>query len=535
MSTYNITVVSCSINAVKVIHHDTSDCSPQCQKLDSSPDKFCFTSLHHGSFEISKKLCNIQTPSSQSKKGPSPKPDTTAAPSEEVVLQHLRRMTHSVFSISESNVPWFESLFPATDLPKLQPDNTLLKADFNPLFKDIASKAKAHLKAQHGYSISALPRTAAAKVQEVIIASVLKSTSAKCPAKVKKAAAHLQLSKKESTAPSTSKPAPKPSKADKKPASSKPAPAPTNPSSDGFTTVSHKKTRKASSAKPVPDSTDKKKSEKTSQKQSTTSPTHVTHSISDVLKCLHEAHPPMYYAADKTPTFAQLFPKTSVPKHSSRSGNMIIDKEHFAPLLTTRIRMAYKALSASSIRVNKLPARFMAYQTRLICRSLEKQLAEKTEAKAAKKLAKAKKGKTVQFVPPTIPDTLVNPSSTAQPLVSDFDDVHEQVKHFRDIRSCLQAFQSECPVDANFRNHSLHTFILQNKALRSAFPKVYETLDRSSHIQSPDKVTKSNALVSLLTAQPRDPQSGQTSPSPLSNMISFVISRSSIVPLPSFD
>jgi hypothetical protein len=443
-------------------------------------------------------------------------------------------MTHSVFAISESNVPWFESLFPATDIPKLQPDNTLAKADFNPLFKDIASKAKAYLKAQHQYSISALPRAAAAKVQEVIIASVTKSTSAKCPAKVKKAAAHLQPPKKESTAPSSSKPAPKPSKADKKPASSKPTPAPTNPSSDGFTTVLHKKTRKAPSAKPVSDSTDKKKSEKTSQKQSTTSPTHVTHSISDVLKCLHEAHPPMYYAADKTPTFAQLFPKTSVPKHSSRSGNMIIDKEHFAPLLTTRIRMAYKALSASSIRVNKLPARFMAYQTRLICRSLEKQLIAKTEAKAAKKQAKAKKGKTVQFVSPTIPDTLISPP-TAQPLVSDSDDVHEQVKHFRDIRSCLQAFQSECPVDANFRNHSLHTFILANKVLRTAFPKLYESLDRSIHLQSPDKYVKSNALVSLLTAQARDPQSGQTSPSPLSNMISFVISRSCIVPLPSFD
>jgi len=371
---------------------------------------------------------------SKTQKTPSKAPESKI-PSEEDALRALRNSDLSRFFPSESNVPWFESLFP-DPVPDL--DNDLIdKNTFNKLFKVVASQAKTMLKEKTNHSFSHLPKSVAAAIQNTILSSVRKSKASKCPAAVIRRATHLSAPSKTTTS--------NPSKrtADiKTPA----APKPSQPPKGKAQATS----AKASIPKP--------------SAQSTPSPS-VPSTVSTIVQALHEASAPaFYFAADKTPTFKQLFPGTTMPKFTRVSGNIRIDSTSFHPLLTSRVKSAHTSLRAKKILVTKLPAAFMKYQTRLICRSIEKQLADQKQARSDKresrKKDKAQSKKEVKFHPSTVPFS-PSPDKTAV-----IPEPENDVFALRDLRSQLDAAKAECVLPANKRDSRPFHAILRNPAFK---------------------------------------------------------------------
>lgn len=463
--------------------------------FDSSDNKVTFDNV----------TCVPIIPTSHKEKKTS-KSDSPAPPSEEEISKLLKSKMPSIFSTTESNCPWFESLF-ASAVPKLTPDSTLTKADFNPLFTDLAQQAKTYLRSNNT-PVAHLPKSIAAKIQQVILSAVKKSSTSKAPAKIVKKA---QLA----TPPAESKPlktkTPRPS-TDKKPSPASAAPAPHVP-------FSTKKPAKTPSVKTSIDSTPNKSNVKKTTEQSTTVPTTVR--LSDVLKALHESSSPQFYfAADNTPTFKQLYPGTSQPRHSYVSGNVKIAKDEFQPLLLQRIKSAHAYLSKRNLKVTKLPAKFLAYQTRLICRSIEQAKEARKALKQSKKPAKPSKT-SIEYVPQNpLPAAVSSPVPVIS--VADTPDYHDTIKAYRDLRSILQAYQAEIPIAKSMKNPSLAKAILESTILQSAFPENYA--NRTSDIQA----SLIRCVVSPL--QSEDPRNNY-----MSKYLSFVNSRSSIVPLPSFD
>jgi hypothetical protein len=508
----------------KVYHLDTTvTCSRRCTFIPE------VTSIVHsqGIYEIPRPYLTA-VPTSKEKKG-SKKPDSPAPSSEEDITKLLKSKMPSIFATTESTAPWFETLFPTSKLPELTTDSTIEKTVFNALFKDICTQAKIYIKAAN-YTAPHLPRSLAAKVQKVIILSVKKSSSAKCPARIIKKAAHLT--------PPPAKQAP--SDKTKSPAS-KPATKP-SPSSKQNKSASTSKA-KAPSAPAHKDSPPKKNNAKRSPEQSAPTPV-PTVRISDVLTALHESSSPQFYfSADNTPTFKSLFPGTTMPKYSHMSGNITVEKTAFQPLLLTRIKSAHAYLSKRDLKVQKLPAKFLAYQTRLITRSIEKQLENRKQAKATKKAKVASKQGTVTFVPQTMPDSVAAPPRLPSSEESAREnDIHEQIKEYRDLRTILQAYQAELPVSEAMKNPSLKKAIYQSEILRAAFPAAY--FDRSDTPSASNKIVKLTALKSYESFDPshRIPdysltssQVSQSSDPLLLSAIKFVVSRSSMIPLPSLE
>jgi hypothetical protein len=369
-----------------------------------------------------------------------------------------------VFSISDSNVPWFEVLFPDTTLPALT-DSKLEKADFNPLFKSIASYVKYVLKTELDLSVSHLPRPIATKIEEVIIKSTIKSTQGKCPAKTLKSSKKkhpFAIPSKKSNKP-VSPPAPKaqPKEKKEKPSPKKAAtPAPVPPP-----TSSVSKTKSKASAKTAAPTTKKSPGTPTKSVSST-----VSHK--DALQVLTDTKSPkFFYPSDKTPTFQTLFPGTTMPKFTKSSGNVSIAKADFQPLLLSRVRSAHHALRNAKMQVTRLPAKFMNYQTRLITRSIEQSVKERKDKATTKKSAKSDKKKStkeqVVFVPQQVPDTLSAPTINKEDstLPEDSDSVY----NLRELRTLLSSKVAEMNVPGSSIDKRLTKKLLAHPSLPTLF------------------------------------------------------------------
>lgn len=411
--------------------------------------------FHSGEFDCSQHLSAIEprsddlvyvyyTPTSRvvfpSSQITSPPPqdksskDSTAVPSDEDCLKALRRSEISRYFPSDSNVPWFESLFPGP-VPQLT-DSKLDKECFNKLFKSVASQAKTVLKRETSHSFAHLPKSIAAAVQNVIQKSVKKSTESKCPQKVVKKAVHL------SSSASPSQPR-QSEKKNKTPASSAP------PATPKVVLPPKKKAKATSSPAASPQ-----------KSKSTSSPaapaTQAT--VSQIVKILQEnTAPRFYFSNDAVPTFRELFPGTTMPQFTRMSGNVHVAKEKFNPLLASRVKSAHNILRAKKISVTKLPAAFLKYQTRLITRSIEKQCATKKQAKADKKAKTQSKKKEIQFVKSPIEFS----SPKAQPASSSTIDNVDVVFDLRSLRSLLQAAIAEKVVASPARDPRVRTALLE--------------------------------------------------------------------------
>lgn len=129
----------------------------------------------------------------------------------------------------------------------------------------------------------------------------------------------------------------------------------------------------------------------------------------DILKCLKESTTPRFYF-EQTPTFQNLFPGTTMPRFTRRSGNVYIEREAFQPLLLSRIRSAKKyLLTKHKISVTKVPDSFLRDQTRLITASVQAKISEKANERKQKRTtpvalpapstAQAQSSASISFVP----------------------------------------------------------------------------------------------------------------------------------------
>jgi len=144
-----------------------------------------------------------------------------------------------------------------------------------------------------------------------------------------------------------------------------------------------------------------------------------TKSTLDLLK---KCDSPRFYF-DEQPGFSSLFPRTSVPKHHYVSGNVVIDKAEFSPLLSSRLASAKKFLSKNGTSVPRLPSSFVQYQIRLLSRSVMQQRKDISDKRKLTKKEKKQKApptsvkiqssdsKHVVFQPASVS---VNPSSPPQ-------------------------------------------------------------------------------------------------------------------------
>jgi hypothetical protein len=385
----------------------------------------------------------------------SKKTDSTIVRSDDEILSLLRKLDPSVYAPSDSNTPWFETLFPNKPVPTIT-DSSIEKAVFNVLFSDLTSKAKTWLKSQHSISLSHLPRSIAVKIQEVILRSAKKSSESKVPTRILKKAAHLTPSA-QPTSKSTSTATSSPDNNTVPPKAQTPK-APRKSASN-----------KNKSQAPPPKTADSTipKSTQSARSPSKPSTTPVT-SISDVNKALAEAaSPAFYFAKDKTPTFQELFPGTSMPKHSRFSGNVRVEPSQFSPLLSVRIKAAHAYLSKRSIKVTKLPSKFLAYQTRLICRSIETTISKKKEQSTAKKQKKIQSAKAqpskakIQFIPGStaLPESIRPDQANAHP------DTHDVVRDLRDLRMLMQSVKIDYAAPESVRDPRLHSAIRRNSYL----------------------------------------------------------------------
>jgi len=112
---------------------------------------------------------------------------------------------------------------------------------------------------------------------------------------------------------------------------------------------------------------------------------------------------PRFYF-DEQPGFSSLFPRTSVPKHHYVSGNVVIDKAEFSPLLSSRLASAKKFLSKNGHSVPRLPSSFVQHQIRLLSRSVMQQRKDISDKRKLVKKEKKQKA-------PSIP-ALTQPSAS---------------------------------------------------------------------------------------------------------------------------
>jgi len=116
-------------------------------------------------------------------------------------------------------------------------------------------------------------------------------------------------------------------------------------------------------------------------------------STQDVLDFLKNCVSPRF-TFNEQPDFATLFPGTTKPAYTLKSGNPYVDPTAFNPLIASRLSSARKALSKNKITTSHLPASFVRNQQQLILQSLvivkrNKKKAAKAKAKAAKLSSKA--------------------------------------------------------------------------------------------------------------------------------------------------
>jgi hypothetical protein len=438
---FSSVLVSCSLNSQ--VYHADHRC--QCSTSEYSPRT---DSYRRVIFSAGLSTLIDEARFTSPTQGKPSKADTTPIiPSDEVCLRALRSSEISRFFPSDSNTPWFEALF-TTPLPPITHDDKLPKNEFNTLFKHVATQAKTQLKLKLSHSFSHLPKSIADNITSTILASAKKSTVSKVPKKVLKRATHLSPSEKSSAVQEPPKPT-SPSKENK--------PSPPKKQRSPPSQETAKTSVKASTPTPAP---------KPAQPPSKTATPIESPTVSEIVKVLHEAaSPQFYFAADKTPTFAELFPGTTMPRFTRISGNVKVEKHHFAPLLKSRISSAHKYLRARKIEAARLPAAFMKYQTRLICRSIEKTVTRKQDARKAKKQAAASKAvpkKKIEFTPGSFKTPA--PSASQAPLPSaDYDEVFA----LRDLRSQAQALVAEAALPVSLCDPRLHDAFMSNPALKS--------------------------------------------------------------------
>jgi hypothetical protein len=429
MSSFDFTTVS-ALSAKTLL---VCPSHPRILHLNEKPETSCTHSGDYSSFEernlflvvsaqgkfsCPSAFIGLLIPSSPAKK--TPQKVESQAPSSDKVLATLRAAHIPLFSSADSkNIPWFETLFPSHPVPAISSDNVIEKSVFNPLFTELASKCKKIIKKDLDYSFSHLPHDISTMLIEVIIHSTRKSTASSAPKRVLNKAKEIK----------TDTPAPKKTSPTKAPKAKIDSPAP-----KAITASKQKKAKTTSVSKPATP-TKQKTSAKSSQSQS---PAPLA-TMSSVISALHESEAPRFYFKDKeTPTFSQLFPGTSMPPKSYVSGNVKIAPEHFNPLLSIRVKSAHKFLRAKNLRVTKLPAKFMKYQTRLICRSVEQATKTKKDSIKAKKAAKKSKksGSKIEFVPSTLPFSPPAPQASSDSQDKEIDDI----RSLRDLRELVSAY-----------------------------------------------------------------------------------------------
>jgi len=386
LATFKSSLTTCP-KANNIIHVKGSPCTSFCEQSFFNKTDLIYDPIVIDLIKQAESLSASATPSTSSKTQ-----NKSPVASEEEAYTFLKLEQSSFLSYTDSNTPWFETLFPDVPVPTLI-DSKLPKDLFNPLFQRIAQNLKAKIRVHS--PIATLPRSLAARIEQVILASVQKSSSAKCPAKHVKAAlaashypADLPAAKtKPRSVPKkqTVSPAPKASPASKQ--SQKQTPQPPAPSKIPTPPKASKPTKSSSTANPKP-------------KASSNKPEPLRSEIIDCLKA--SSSPTFYFSADKTPAFESLFPKTTRPPTTLVSGNVRVAPELFNPLLKTRISSAHSVLRKGDLHVSKLPSEFMKYQTRLIARSIEKSYKDRSDKRqSSKKAKKSKQGKAkeIEFVP----------------------------------------------------------------------------------------------------------------------------------------
>jgi hypothetical protein len=344
-------------------------------------------------------------------------------------IKALQKGQTSFLSYSDSNVPWFETLFPDVTLPALQ-DLKLPKEAFAPLFTRIASRLK-HIAKENGSSRPHLPKDIASRIEKVILASVIKSTDKKAPSSI------IKKGLKDNHYPAVSTPIKKPS--------ATPLKEKTTPIK---TPVSQEKTKEPTPQSSTPQAHKAEKvNTKTSNssKPATTDPKAPTLSSDKVISLLKESSSPtFYFAADKTPTFETLYPKTTRPKTTLHSGTVRVAPVDFQPLLKSRIASAHQYLRKRDAACSRLPASFMKYQTRLICRSLEQTYKVRSDKASAhkQKVKSDKKKKSLTYVPSSqeTKDKLSSPSQVQQ---TDSSPQDEEFRRLHTLKSLITSLRDQ--------------------------------------------------------------------------------------------
>jgi len=413
LATFSSFLTPCSRKANHILVKDAV-CNDQCRELPPQYYYFGESIISSNTFELF--LSCLSAPVTVAPPADSNKQKSPAAPSEKEFISYLKKAQCSFLSYSDSNVPWFETLFPDVTLPALVNDQ-VPKEIYSPLFKRVASKLKS-IAREYATNVPSLPSSLAATVQKVILDSVRKSTKDKCPVsivnKARKAQHYPALSTAQPTTPKSSpskekKSSPAPAKLASKPIPKDKAPQnPAKPSIPSTPKVS--KPGKSS----TPASTQTKASPKKPE----------VHKSSEIIERLKtSSSPTFYFAADKTPAFESLFPRTTRPPTTLVSGTVRVEPVHFSPLLKSRISSAHAFLRKNNFNVQRLPAAFMKYQTRLITRSIEQSYKDRKAKTNSKKVkAKQSKAKAIVYVPASS-ETKAKLSQAQQAVDPDTEDV----------------------------------------------------------------------------------------------------------------
>jgi hypothetical protein len=162
-----------------------------------------------------------------------------------------------------------------------------------------------------------------------------------------------------------------------------------------------------------------------------------------VLEYLYKCDSPRF-KYETQPAFSVLFPGTSKPEFTMRSGNPSVSKDKFNPLLLSRLRSARLALRKAKINIRALPASFVRDQTRLILASLvivQKQKAARRKAKAAKAKAKATtKSSAPEFVSSSTPAAATAATPPQPSETPDFSAPKFSTAWYMKVRPVISAY-----------------------------------------------------------------------------------------------
>jgi hypothetical protein len=385
-------------NSIPLHYHGVEDkaCGSVCKQLSSSV-LLCMPKAHD-CFTLSVSVPTLST---------APAKDKIPVTSDKSIEKVLRQSMKPRFFFPDSGIPLLKALCP--DVPY---DTTSL-ASFpeelqKQLFSSLARQIKNFLSSK-GIKLPALTPFLVEHVRSLLNKSFTKTASSKAKAFSPKP------KKEDKSSPKANVPSASPTKAKKgKKSASNQSPA---------TKVS------TPSSKPSPSS-------KTPKAKAPTNNAPVA-KVADVLNALKSSKAPRFYF-DEQPSFKTLFPGTTRPKSTMKSGSPYVEPAQFRPLRMMLVKASHSVLRNASINVSKLPASYMIHLTRMIRHSLAVPSNPKSQSQKAKKSAsKPSNSKTVTFVPASLPDAILNP-----PQESSFDPI-DDMRSLRNYRSLLEMVITE--------------------------------------------------------------------------------------------